>query len=68
MNVSEKFVSEFIGHRVKWKNPETGRFNSGVVIALQPLLLLQEGLVPDLFIKRGNGFLYKSISDCEVLL
>lgn len=67
MNVSERYVSQFVGRRVKWKNLQTGRFNSGVVVALDPLLLLQEGLVPDLFIKRGNGFLYKSISDCEVV-
>lgn len=67
MNVSEKYVSEFIGSRVRWKNPQTGRFNSGVVVALQPLPMLQDGLMPDLLIKRSNKFFYKSISDCEML-
>lgn len=67
MNVSEKYVSEFIGNRVRWKNSQTGRFNSGVVVALQPLLMLQDGLMPDLLIKRSNKFFYKSISDCEIL-
>ena len=67
MNVSEEYVSEFIGSRVRWKNPQTGRFNSGVVVALQPLHMLQDGLMPDLLIKRSNKFFYKSISDCEVV-
>ena len=67
MNVSEKYMSEFIGSRVRWKNPQTGRLNSGVVVALQPLLMLQDGLMPDLLIKRSSKFFYKSISDCEVV-
>ena len=67
MNVSEKYVSEFIGSRVRWKNPETGRFNSGVVVALQPLLMLQDGLMPDILIKKSNKFFYKPISDCDVV-
>lgn len=67
MNVTEGYVSYVVGKKVRWKNTETNRFNSGVVVGVQNLLPFYDGLESKLLIKRGDSVFYKLFSECGVL-